>query len=328
MAAEEKSLTRAVEARLSLAETMAHAYGMEAAPFLDAIKRAVFPPADRKGAPPTDAHLIAYMSACNEVGLNPFLGHVWPFPLQSGGFKPVASLDGWLHILNSHPQYDGDEYTEITDEDGKLVAGEVKIYRKDRSRPTIHREYLIEVRRDTEPWKVMPHRMLKNRTYCQGIRRTMGIGLPDEEDVRRGEEINVTAESIEMERTTETRADALRSKIQRARTETAPPAAPEAPPHAAPPPPAEPAGGAVALDEQDAGEPSPAPVDALITDEQRQTLIDVVDNRYERLKDGKMSLAVKSAIAKKLKEIGISKTAEIRQSQYQDMMSWASEFRL
>jgi RecT family protein len=332
MAAEEKSI---VPIKRSLVEALSRDYGMEAQPFLDAIKQTVFPEKDRKGMPPTMAHLVSYLSVCQQYGLNPFVGHVWAFPLRDGGFKPVASVDGWLHLMINHPQYDGHEYVEVFDDKGKVVAGEMTIFVKGRAHPTKHREWLNEVRRDTEPWRSMERRMLENRTTVQTARRTFGIGIPDEDDVQRAQEINVTADSIEMERTTATKSEALKEKIGAAKgKKTAePPPAPAPAPAAAPTvfdkvkevfdgPPAPAAEVASLFDE-----PPPLPVDKTpITEAQRVELMNEITKRFPPTEDKKLLPPVKAAIMKKLQAHGITATKDIIASDFKDFIEWARKF--
>ena len=336
MAAEEKSV---VPLKRSLVEAMARDYDMEASAFLDAIKNTVFPAKDRNGLPPTQAHLISYLSVCHQYGLNPFIGQVWPFPLKSGGFKPVPSIDGWLHMLVNNPKYDGYEYKEELDNKGKLVWAEIAIFVKDRSRPTIHREWYGEAYRDTDPWKTMPHRMLENRTTIQGTRRAFGIGLPSQDELERAEEINITADSIEMERTTNTKTEALKDKIGAAKGKKAaePPAntpTPAAAPETASAPaaseapqapaPAAPASEVASLFD----EPPPLPVDKTpITEMQREALMLQITKRFPPTEpDKKLLPGVKAAIMKKLQAHGINHTKFIIASDYEDFMQWARKF--
>jgi hypothetical protein len=202
------------EPRKSLIMTMAAEYDMEPNVFIDAIKQVVFPPLDRKGNPPTVPQMAAYLAVCHQYGLSPFVKQLWPFPVKDGGFVPATSYDGWLFIGNSHPQFDGDEYIEENDKDGNLLAGVITIYRKDRSRPTVHREYLREWKRDTENWRNQPHHMLELRVRSQGFRKAFGItNLWDADDIHRAEAVNITAESAVLERSTDNAKEELKKKI-------------------------------------------------------------------------------------------------------------------
>ena len=202
-------------AKRSILEAMSKEYDMEPKAFLDAIRQVVFPPLDRKDRPPTNAQMIAYLAVCHQYKLNPFLRQLWPFPMKDGGFIPAMAFDGWLDCMNKNPNFNGDEYEEIRDENGKLIAGQVKIWRKDRpDRPTIKKCFFDEWKRDTPTWKSIPSHMMELRTYCQGIRKAFGIsGVYEEDELHRFEEKNITGVSVEMERTTLDRTQEIKKAI-------------------------------------------------------------------------------------------------------------------
>ena len=55
----------------------------------------------------TESELLALVVVANEYGLNPFLKEIYAFPAKGGGIVPVVSIDGWLRMVNDHPQMDG-----------------------------------------------------------------------------------------------------------------------------------------------------------------------------------------------------------------------------
>lgn len=298
--------------KLSLAATLAAEYGMEATPFLAAVRQVVFPTQDRKGNAPTDSHVIAYLSVCQQYGLNPFIGHVWPFPQRDGGFKPVASVDGWIHIMNNNPNFDGCEYKEILDEKGNLIAGEMTIYRKDRKIPSIHREWLSEVQRDTEPWK-MKHRMLENRVTCQAVRRAFGVGVPDQDDAERAEEINITSQSTVMERKTLDKTEVLKEKIK-AKKETKE-KAPE-PEQAPAPPPEEP----LPFDNDIPDLPPPPPAydpESLLSELDRSKIISVLMGKKGDRQE------VQKQFRAHIFSYGYTNTKEIKYKDFSDILAWS-----
>jgi hypothetical protein len=61
------------------------------------------------------------------------------------------------------------------------------VYRKDRARPVIVREYFDEVvRRNMAPWQSHPNRMLRHKTFVQGARLAFGFaGVFDEDEAQR-----------------------------------------------------------------------------------------------------------------------------------------------
>ena len=126
-----------------------------------------------------DEQFAALVIVSNEYGLNPLTKEVYAFPGKGGEIVPIVSIDGWLRIINDHPQMDG--MTERWADDASWC--EVTIYRKDRSHPTIHREHIDEVKRNTDPWKQHPRRMLKWKTIIQTGRVAFGFGgIHDEEE--------------------------------------------------------------------------------------------------------------------------------------------------
>lgn len=81
------------------------------------------------------------------------------------------SLDGYCHLLNRHPEFDGIEFQEAKEcIDGIPKWIECTIHRKDRSRPTTIREYFEEVRQEDPFWIKMPRRMLRLKALQQCAR--------------------------------------------------------------------------------------------------------------------------------------------------------------
>lgn len=168
-----------VPARASALATLADRFGVEANDlFMSSLKRVAF-----KSPDVTTEQLMALVLVSNQYKLNPFTRELYAFPEKGGGIVPIVSVDGWFRIINEHPQFDGLGYEELYGKDGELEAGEVTIYRKDRSHPLVIREALSEVRRNTDPWKQTTRRMLRHKTIIQGARIAFGfagIYEPDE----------------------------------------------------------------------------------------------------------------------------------------------------
>lgn len=133
-----------------------------------------------KGA--SDEELLALVVVANTYGLNPLLKELYAFPAKGGGIVPVVSVDGWISMVNNHPQMDGMDFEDHRDDAGKLEAITCIIYRKDRNRPIKVTEYLSECKRNTEPWK-MENRMLRHKALIQCARVAFGFsGVTDEEE--------------------------------------------------------------------------------------------------------------------------------------------------
>ena len=135
-----------------------------------------------KGA--SDDELLALVVVANTYGLNPLLKELYAFPAKGGGIVPVVSVDGWVSMVNAHPQMDGMQFEEHADEAGKLLAITCRIWRKDRNRPIEVTEHLSECKRATDPWK-MEHRMLRHKALMQCARYAFGFsGITDEDEAR------------------------------------------------------------------------------------------------------------------------------------------------
>ncbi len=137
-----------------------------------------------KGA--KEDEFVALVIVANEYQLNPLTKEIYAFPAKGGGIVPVISVDGWISIMNRHPMFDGIEFNDIPDEQGKLYAIETIIYRKDRTRPIKVVEYLEECKRNTDPWRVSPARMLRHKSLIQCNRIAFGFsGVfdPDNEEI-------------------------------------------------------------------------------------------------------------------------------------------------
>lgn len=147
----------------------------DTAKLLDTLKATVF-----KGA--TNEELMALTVVANTYKLNPLTKELYAFPAKGGGIVPVVSIDGWLRIINDHPQMDGLETSYELDEAGQPLSCTATIWRKDRSKPVRVTEVLSECRRNTEPWK-MPFRMLRHKAIIQAARVAFGFsGIMDEDE--------------------------------------------------------------------------------------------------------------------------------------------------
>lgn len=134
----------------------------------------------------TNQQVTAFLMVAKEYKLNPITKEIYAFPGKGGGIQPIVSIDGWLKIINSHPQFDGMEYFDDKDDNGNLLSVTCKIYRKDRSRAVEMTEYMSECRGTTEPWKRFPARMLRHKATIQAARYAFGFsGIVDEDEAQR-----------------------------------------------------------------------------------------------------------------------------------------------
>lgn len=177
----------------------AQRFGLDSNKVSNILKNTAF---NASGREATEEQMAALLVVANQFNLNPFVKEIYAFPDSTGrGIVPIVSVDGWARIANEHPQYDGVEfrYAEQTVSRGnkKIPAWiEAVIYRKDRSHPTVVREYLEECERKTGPWDTHPQRMLRHKAFMQCCRVALSFGGIYDED--EGERI-ATARIMDMQ---------------------------------------------------------------------------------------------------------------------------------
>ena len=166
------------EKQKGLVVRMAAEVGLSRDEYWDTIYNTVMP---LKDVQVTTEMMTAFLVVAADYKLNPLTKEIYAFPAK-GGLQCVVSVDGWLKLANVNPQFDGLETEEVR-EDGNIIAVTCKVWRKDRSRPTVATEYMCECKRNTVPWNQWPIRMLTNKAMIQAIRRAFsfaGILDPDE----------------------------------------------------------------------------------------------------------------------------------------------------
>lgn len=175
----------------SIIGALAGHYGMDKAAFVQTMKATVM-----GGQAVTNEQVAAFCLVAKEHKLNPFTKEIFAFPSR-GGIHPVVSVDGWMKLVNSHPQFDGMEFKDTLNESGQLIAVTCRIFRKDRSHPVEVTEYMSECRRGTDVWKQWPARMLRHKATIQAARYAFGFaGIYEPDEVERMNETAVTAEVI------------------------------------------------------------------------------------------------------------------------------------
>jgi phage recombination protein Bet len=177
------------QTRPGLVAKFAEKFSIEPGKLMDTLKSTAFKQQGDKEV--SNEQMAALLIVADQYGLNPFTKEIYAFP-DKGGIVPVVGVDGWARIVNEHPMCDGFEFTyaeETVDFSSKQVPiwMEVHIFRKDRTRPVIVREYFDEVvRRNMQPWQSHPNRMLRHKTFVQGARLAFGFaGVFDEDEGQR-----------------------------------------------------------------------------------------------------------------------------------------------
>lgn len=136
----------------------------------------------------TPEQFTTFMAIANEYQLNPLAKEIFAFPAQGGGIQPIVSIDGWLKMINEHPQFNGMqiEFSDrLVEHHGKQVpeACTVRMWRKDRDKPVTITEYLEECARNTDPWKQKPRRMLQHKAVIQAARYSFSFsGIMDQDE--------------------------------------------------------------------------------------------------------------------------------------------------
>jgi phage recombination protein Bet len=194
-------------AQPTLIGTLAERYGVDASGFYNTIIATVFTagkakpgsePKPGKGLAPTKEMVMTFLLVANQYDLNPFLKEIYPFIDGEGNLKVVIGIDGWIKTALRNKQYDGHEFFEHLDADKSLMAVTCKIFVKGRTNPIQMTEYMSECRRDTDPWKQWPYRMLHHKAFIQTARYALGMGdLTDEDELDRLKSVQGASHSLE-----------------------------------------------------------------------------------------------------------------------------------
>lgn len=147
------------------------------------------------GQQPTPEQFTAFIAVANEYGLNPLTKEIYAFPAKGGGIQPIVSIDGWLRIINTNPDFNGMTFKDNR-EDGKLISITCCIYKKGIEHPIEVTEYLEECNKNSEPWEKWPSRMLRHKAAIQGGRYAFGLsGIIDPDEADRFKESGAIVDS-------------------------------------------------------------------------------------------------------------------------------------
>lgn len=218
----------------SLVAKMADRFGVEPEKMLSTLKATAFQ--QKEGSEVSNEQMMALLVVADQYGLNPWTKEIYAFPDKQNGIVPIVGIDGWSRIINSNPDFDGIVFTyseEIVQNNEARDCPlwcECTIYRKDRDKPTVIREYLDEVYREPfrknnytvkGPWQTHTKRMLRWKTMIQAARIAFGyVGIYDQDEAERifeGEYVDVNEAGETVASST---AD-LNSSIQQAAQKTA-----------------------------------------------------------------------------------------------------------
>jgi len=188
-----------------LVTRMAERFGVEEGKLMTTLKNTAFRIKDGEA---TNEQMMALMIVADQHKLNPFTKEIYAFPDKQNGIVPVVGVDGWSRIINSHPDFDGMEFSAS----GNMVEMpgakpcpewiECSIYRKGRRHPISAREYLDECYRPpfksksgydvTGPWQTHTKRFLRHKAMIQCSRIAFGFsGIYDPDEAERIQETEV-----------------------------------------------------------------------------------------------------------------------------------------
>jgi hypothetical protein len=185
--------TRAPKA--GLLRRIAARYGIDQDKMLETLKATAFRQRGKDNKPPpeiTGEQMVALLTVAERYGLDPFVKQIYAFPNQAGGIEPIVPIDGWLKLINEHPQMLSLALTYGPAEAGEPPSWiECAIKRKDRPDPIVIREYMAECYRDTGPWKSHPARMLRHKAIIQCGRVAFALtGIYDPDEAERIHDAN------------------------------------------------------------------------------------------------------------------------------------------
>lgn len=175
------------KSRESLIRRLAARFHVDDDKMLTTLKQTAFRAVGKDGRPieVTNEQMMALLVVADQYHLNPWTKEIYAFPDRAGGIVPVVGVDGWIRMINEHPQFKSIELRMAeTDDPAEILAWiECEIWRKDRDRPIVVREFFIECKRNTDPWNQMPRRMLRHKAIIQCGRVAFGFsGVYDPDD--------------------------------------------------------------------------------------------------------------------------------------------------
>jgi phage recombination protein Bet len=159
-------------------------FNIEPNKLMEVLRGTVIKP-DRNNKQATNEEVAAFCIVAQQYGLNPFTREIHAFASGDKGVVPIVGIDGWTHIVNACAGFNGCEFDEQEDKDGKPVSVTCRMFVKGREHPVSATERFKECYRNTIPWNTMPFRMLRHKAYIQAARYAFGLsGIFDEDEAR------------------------------------------------------------------------------------------------------------------------------------------------
>ncbi len=170
------------EEQASAFVSLSERWGIESEKLLPITKATIF---KADAGKVSDAELTAFLMVCARYNLNPFLRQIHAFyDDRRKAVVPIVGVDGWVDLIGREKRFEGMEFKEHTDANtGKLLAYTCRLYITGMRVPIEVTERLTECYRDTDPWRRMPHRMLRHKSLIQAGRYGFGFsGIYDEDE--------------------------------------------------------------------------------------------------------------------------------------------------
>ncbi len=203
-----------------LLREMAEANGLDATKYFKTLVKTVLKKKDRNrnDVEPSHEEVYAFLMVCKRYNLDPFLKQIHGFVGRDGQIQPMVGVDGWIRMVNQSKDYVTHRTTLVL-QCTKTKATVTMIENPDsgardmffdppEARPDLNdckevyavtafkkkgsdewligdAEWYSECKRDTDPWRQMPRRMLGHKSYIQAARKFFGFsGLLDEDEAR------------------------------------------------------------------------------------------------------------------------------------------------
>lgn len=177
-------MTEIAKRDTSMLVSLSERWGVESEKLIPITKATIF---KADAGKVSDAELTAFLMVCARYNLNPFLRQIHAFyDDRRKAVVPIVGVDGWVDLVNREKRYEGVEFKEHSDPNtGKLLAYTCRLYIEGMRVPLEVTERLPECFRDTDPWRRMPHRMLRHKSLIQAARYGFGFsGIYDEDEGR------------------------------------------------------------------------------------------------------------------------------------------------
>ncbi|AUR87409.1 RecT family protein [Vibrio phage 1.100.O._10N.261.45.C3] len=151
----------------------------------EVVKGMIISAKNQHGAQVSNAEMAVVIGTCAKYGLNPLVKECAAF-VSGGKLSLVVMIDGYYSIVNRQPNFDGVEFNDSFDDNGKIKSITCRMYLTNRSRPVTVTEYFDECYdAKSSVWRKWGARMLRHKAYIQAARMAFGISEivdPDEAD--------------------------------------------------------------------------------------------------------------------------------------------------